>query len=108
MNEPLQNLDQELDEQPQSEMNDTVHGEVVNITQGGAHVSIDAGYTTPGGGVVSLNRNVNNRSETIRPFTDSAGYVAQYPSAATFFPPAVAMFHTAGTLRSSLVIGSRC
>src|SRR3954464_15428981 len=58
-----------------------------------AHDSIDAGDTMPGGGVVSLKRKVNKRSDTIRPLTDSAGYVAQNPSAPTFLPPAVAMFH---------------
>ncbi len=45
MNNSTPDLDQELDEPMLDEMNDTVHGQVVNITQGGAQ-NIDAQTVT--------------------------------------------------------------
>ncbi len=47
------------------------------------------------------------RSEIRTPETASAGQVAQSPNTATRLPAQVAAFQSAGTSRSSRVIGSR-
>ena len=59
----------------------------------------------PSGGVDSLNRNVNSRSDTIRPLTGSAGYVAHKPNTPTL--PACPRRHVPDRGRLPLVAGDR-
>jgi hypothetical protein len=62
MNDSIQDLNQEPDDAVMDEMSDTVHGEVVNITQGGAQ-NIDAqSVTVKLGGV----QNVSAESVTVK------------------------------------------
>jgi hypothetical protein len=62
MEQPVQDLDQEFDEQMLNELNDTVHGDVVNINQGGVQ-NIDAQQVTIKQGGV---QNVSAESVTVK------------------------------------------
>jgi len=68
--------------------------------------SSEAGETVPAG-AASDRWNENSRSETMRPFTGSAGCVAQSANTATSRPDSLAISQTALARRSSEVIGSR-
>lgn len=62
MDNSIENLEQPMDDQLMDESNDTVHGEVVNITQGGAQ-NIDAQQVTIRQGGV---QNVSAESVTVK------------------------------------------